>query len=107
MMNRILVPVFLLTALAGPGAHAATTGAETCGQAEISGAGWQVLARLDLTRPTRADAGSGAPGARNEVSGGGSEVETYIRFHLDAAAGDALSRLTPWPELGALAPEES
>ena len=103
-MIQILVPVLLSTALAGPGAHAAATEAEICGQSESAGAGWQVLARLDHAQPTRANASSGAPGAQPEARGGDLEVETYIRFHFDAVAGDARSRLMPWPELPALAP---
>lgn len=102
-MMQILVPVVFVTALFGSGAYAATSGAGTCGQAEAVRTAWQVLARLDLSQPALADTGSGAPGAAPETPGGSSEVETYIRFHHEAAAVDARSRLMPWPELRSLA----
>lgn len=95
--------IFLVTALIGTGVYSSTAGARTCAPVEAAGTGWQVLVRLDLDQPSIANIGSGAPVAVPEQSGGSSEVETYIRFHQEAAAGDAWSRLMPWPGLRSLA----
>ena len=103
-MIQGLVPIVLVTALFGSGACAATAGAGTCGQAEVAGTARQVLARLDLAQPALADTGSGASRMVPEAPGSNSEVETYIRFHHEAAADDARSRLMSWPELRSLAP---
>ena len=103
-MIQVLVPVVLVTALFGSGACAGTVGAGTCGQAKVAGTAWLVLARLDLAQPDLAETGSGASGMAREAPGSSPEVETYIRFHHEAAADDARSRLMPWPELRSLAP---
>lgn len=103
MKIQVLLPVVLGAALLGSDAYAAT-GARTCGQAEEARTAWQVLARLDLAQPALADTGSGAQGAAPEALAGNSEVETYVRLHHEAAAGDARIRLTPWPQLRSLAP---
>lgn len=103
-MIQVLMPFVFSTALLGSGAFAATSGAGSCGQAEVTGTAWQVLVRLDL-QPAFADTGSGAQGAAPAAPRSStSEVETYIRFHYEAAAGDARPRLMPWPELRSLAP---
>lgn len=96
MMNRLL-PVILAAALLGPGAAAAAAGAQTCG---LVGAERLVLAQVDPVRSTFADTRP----ASAEPVGSSAEVEAYIRFHHEAAAADARSRLMPWPELRALAP---
>lgn len=98
-MIDVLLPLVLAAAPPGPGAAAGSAGTQTWSVVE---AGRLVLAGLDPARPKSADTGAAAAPAEPERSN--AEVETYIRFHLDAAAGDARSRLMPWPELRSLAP---
>lgn len=103
-MIRPILLLMLSAAMPLPGVQAATALPETCTQSDAARTGWPLLARLDSVRTIRSDADSVSSSPVRQASGGFSEVETYIRFHQEASAGDARSRLMPWPEIRSLAP---
>lgn len=103
-MIRLILPALLAAVVPVPGVHAATAAPETCLQTNAAGTDWPVLARLDPVRTIPADVDSGAPGPVSDATGSEYEVGTYIRLHQEVAAGDARSRLMPWPEIRSLAP---